>query len=254
AAWAEAYGTNRSFYTRFIIWNCPESGREFIADTNYNIRVKTPAEDFEDETRAARTILCHEGARVEKSPGLGKSFVSAGYGFSFSYPERWFIFDSPFYVPFPDYEGVRDGRLGSILGLPSDQNLEVTLKWLPLTMEKEQMTMGVDERIQARLAGEIQAVPGIISFRQQGFEHFTVAGRKVYRIWGGYTARAPLETKGSALTVEGIFQAASWNIESKAKTLVVLLKTAVFDYQSNLSTPTRDAQDRVLRDFVSAVR
>lgn len=128
AVWVEAFGTNKSFYTRFIVWNCPESGREFIADTNYNLRRKTPKEDFETEMRSAKTIQCHEGAVVESFSDLTKKFESEKYGFTFYYPEYWFVFDSPFYVPFPQYEGVRGRKLGSLLALCSDQNIQITLK------------------------------------------------------------------------------------------------------------------------------
>jgi hypothetical protein len=52
-------------------------------------------------------------------------------------PEQWFMFDSPFYVPFPEYEGIRDQKMGSLLALPSDQNISVTLKWYPQEEKKE---------------------------------------------------------------------------------------------------------------------
>lgn len=255
AAWAEAYGTNKSFYTRFIIWNCPESRREFIADTNYNLRRKTPKEDFEKEMLSARTVECHPGALIERSPELTKKFESEKYGFSFYYPEEWFIFDSPYYVPFPQYEGIRSKEMGSLLGLCSDENISITLKWSPLEeTKKEEMVMGVEQKSLENLTGEIQSRKELKSFENYGIEYFTVNNRKIARIWGECEFKEPENEQQKAFfSGKGIFQAAQWNLENKKKKILVILLTRQYKYATQLSSPTRDLQDKFLRDLINRI-
>jgi len=252
AAWAEAYGTSKSFYTRFIIWNCPESGREFIADTNYNLRRKTPKEDFEKEMLSARTVQCHPGALTERSPELAKKFESDKYGFSFYYPEEWFISDSPYYVPFPQYEGIRGKEMGSLLGLCSDENISVTLRWSPLEeSKKEEMVMGIEQKSLENLTKEIQSRKELDSFENYGIEYFTVNNRKIARIWGRCQFKEPENEQQKAFfTGKGIFQAAQWNLENKKKKIVAILLTRQYKYATEASLPARHLQDKFLRDLI----
>lgn len=250
AVWVEAYGTNKSFYTRFIIWNCPQSGREFIADTNYNIRLKTPEKDFESERRSAQTVSCHEGSMPDKFPDLTRKFHSERYGISYFYPEQWFLFESPFYVPFPQYEGTRDRKMGSLLALPSDQNLQVTLKWYPSLEEKEEMVMGIDQKISESLSKEIESQEDVQSFENQGFESFLISGKKVYKIWGNYKLKNLEEKEKEFYTGDGIFEVSQWNLKEKGKKIVVILKTRNFQYAANVSSPSRHFQDEFLKALV----
>jgi hypothetical protein len=215
AVWVEAYGTNRSFLTRFIVWNCPQSRREFIADTNYNLRLKTPTEDFEREQFSAKTVCCHEGADPERFPDLTQKFSSEKYGFSFDLPEQWFICESPFYVPYPEYEGIRTKKMGSVFVLPSDQNITVTLKWYPLAEEKEEMVMGRDQKILENLKKEIELQGEVQSIQNCGFESFSIVGKKVYRIWGIYKIKNLDEKEMAFFTGDGIYQVNEYELKEK---------------------------------------
>jgi hypothetical protein len=251
AVFVEAFGTNRSFYTRFIIWNCQDSGREFIADTNFNVKFKTPEVDFEAELRSAKTVQCHEGARAEKFPDLTKKISSERYGFSFDYPDRWFMFDSPFYVPFPEYEGIRDQKMGSLLGLPSDQNITVTLRWSPPENESEGMVMGIEQKTRESLVKEVKSLPGIAAVNNLGFESFMVAGKKIDRIWGTINVKNLNEKENEFFAEEGIYQAARWSLENKDITAII--KTRKFRYLGVESVPDRRWQDIFLRDFINKI-
>ena len=252
AVWAEAYGTNKSFYTRFIIWNCPESGREFIADTNYNLVRKTPKEDFEKEMQSARTVQCHEGASTEHSPDLTKKFSSVKYGFSFYYPEEWFMFDSTFYVPFPQYEGIRNREMGSLLGLCSDQNISVTLKWTPLEeAKKEEPFMGVQQRILENLKKEVKSRKDMESIQNHGMEYFSINKKKISRIWGACRFKEPEDEQERAFFPgKGIYQVAQWDLIHKKKKIVIILTTKQYKYGPGVSSPTRHFQDKFLRNFI----
>jgi hypothetical protein len=254
AAWAEAYGTNKIFYTRFIIWNCLESGREFIADTNYNLRLKTPEADFEKERLSAKTICCHEGANPETIPDLTQKFSSEHYKLSFYYPEEWFMFESPFYVPFPEYEGIRDQKMGSLLALQSDQNISVTLKWHPLEEKKEEIVMGVDQQILANLTKEIESQADVQNIQNQGFETFTVSGKKVFKTWGVYKVKNLGEKEKAFYTGDGIYEVAQWDLKEKGKKITILLKTRSYLYQGVASSPSRHFQDKFLSNLVCTIK
>lgn len=82
------YGTfNDVVKTRFIIWNCPETGRQFIADLNINIAMGTPEILHDLQQLSIMTISCHGGVK----PGsiLPRQYKSEKYNLSFYTPEDW---------------------------------------------------------------------------------------------------------------------------------------------------------------------
>ncbi|MDH4270434.1 MAG: hypothetical protein OEW18_00505 [Candidatus Aminicenantes bacterium] len=251
AVWVEAYGTKKIFYTRFIVWNCPQSHREFIADTNYNLFYKTPAEDFEQERKSALSIRCHAGAVSERDDALVGRYATPKYALSFDFPEAWFIDDSPFYVPFPEYEGIRDRRMGSLLGLPSDENVTVVLKWSPLIKTDDRAVMGVSQKVMERLKAEVESEPDVESLQGLGFESFSLSGAKIHRLWGAMKFK-PAEKKDFYFP-EGVFQAALWNIEGKGKEILVILKTKAFRYGTMVSSPRRGSLDKFLNHLIRAI-
>ncbi len=254
AVWVEAFGTDRAFYTRFIVWNCPESQRELIADTNYNLVYQTPEADFEDETRSAHTIRCHEKASAVVGGELDAAWDSPRYRISFRYPERWFFIDSPFYVPFPEYDGVRDYRHGSLLGLCSDQNIRVTLKWEPATSAGPAEVFMTDPAVLARLKEVMTGMADVTTVESHGFETFTVAGKKVRRIWGACEFKEPDDPRQRALyTGKGIFEVAQWEPAGAGRTVSLALVTRQYRYQSATSTPSRASQDLLMRQFLERI-
>jgi len=253
AVYVDAYGTNRAFFTRFLIWNCPDSSREFIADMNYNLSLKTPRQDFETEWRVARTIGCHPGARPENFPDLTSRWESAKYGFAFDHPERWFFLDSPFYVPFAQYEGVRDRIFGSLLGLCSDQNTEITLIWSPIAESPGGASLlGADQAAGRQLRASLASAKSLTSTQEEGSESFRVGKRVVTRLWGKCVFKEPTdEGERRLFGPRGVFEAARWEIPEKGKSATLVLLTREFQYQNQFSNPSRDALDRVLRKFVA---
>jgi hypothetical protein len=256
AVWVEAYGTNKIFYTRFIIWNCPESGREFIADTNYNLQVKTPEEDFETEFRSAKTVRCHEVAHSESFSDLTKIIESRDYGFSFCIPDRWFMFESSYYVPFPQYEGIRNDKMGSLLGLCSDQNISVTLKWYPLEeSQEEEQVMGIQQETRRLLLEEIKSQKDIENFQNHGMENFEVDRIKVSRIWGACDFKEfENQNANEFYTGKGIYQAARWNLAKARKKIVVILLTRQYRYGTAVSSPVRGVHDTFLKTIIQSMK
>jgi hypothetical protein len=255
AVWVEAYGTNKSFYTRFIIWNCPESGREFIADTNYNLQVKTPEEDFATEMRSAKTVRCHKDAPTESFSDLTKKIESKNYGFSFCIPDEWFMFDSPYYVPFPQYEGIRNQKMGSLLGLCSDQNISVTLKWYPLEeSQEEEQVMGIQQEARRNLLQEMKSQKDVENFQNHGMENFKVDDLKVTRIWGTCDFKELDDQNANEFyTGKGIYQAARWNLANAKKKIVMILFTRQYRYGTAVSSPVRNMHDTFLKTIIQSM-
>lgn len=253
AVWVEAYGTNKMFYSRYIIWNCPQSGREFIADTNYNIRARTPKDDFETEMRSAKTIQCHPEAQIEHFPDLTNRFESEKCGFSFYYPERWFMFDSPFYVPFPEYDGIRNREMGSLLGLCSDRGIKVTLKWAQEDeSQQEEQVMGIQQQLMESLINEIKSYTDVEDIQNYGMENFTVNDKKITRIWGACQFKGPdNENERQFFTGKGVYQVAQWNQEKKK--IMVILTTKQYRYGPAVSSPARSFHDEFLKDFIPRI-
>lgn len=256
-AWfVEAYGTRRRFYTRFIVWNCPESGREFIADTNYNLVTRTPQSDFAEERRSAQTIRCHPQAAVTRSPGLNVEFPDTRYGFSFFHPERWFFSDSPYYVPYPEYEGIRGPGTGSLLGLCSDENLRVILSWEPLPEEETKGTfLGADMNAIRSLTTRLKGRSDLGEFQAHGTERFQVDGRAIDRTWGAYAYPVQKDKPETEMyTGSGIFQAARWDLPEAGKRLTVILLTKAYEDHGVSSQPVRETLDRFLRELIGSVQ
>jgi hypothetical protein len=248
AVFVEAFGTKHAFRTRFIVWNCPESGREFIADTNYNLVAKTPVEDFEAERRSARTLACHDGAPVERFPDLHERFAGNRVGFTFDYPERWFLMDSPFYVPFPQYEGIRDENTGSLLLLCSDQNVRVVLQWGPAP---ETADPAAAKTLDKLVAGR----DDIVNPTSIGSETFRIGDKTLTRIWGDCSFKEPEDKDDKDFfTGRGIYQAARWLLPERKKAITAIMTVREYSYSNHPSRPDRDILDRFVRDLVLSIR
>jgi len=59
AFFSEATFGKGSIYTRFIVWNCPQTNRQFVADCNINLRRGTPKEMLEVQKLITQTVCCH---------------------------------------------------------------------------------------------------------------------------------------------------------------------------------------------------
>ncbi len=104
--------------TRFIVWNCPDTSRQFIADININQARQTPPEIFDVERLSALTIRCHGDHHMKPGePPLNSVYNSAELGMSFQLPANWHT------EPFARKEWYPDGvtrESGSLWTLLTD--------------------------------------------------------------------------------------------------------------------------------------
>ncbi len=121
--------------TRFIVWNCPESGRQFISDCNINIARNTPERLFNLQTdEIANTICCHGSKTHGKNKNLPQFVEYENENVSFDLPDNWrsnrFIVnpnsdkDKPGHYP----DGMTKYR-GTVWNLLSDSEKEITFVW-----------------------------------------------------------------------------------------------------------------------------
>lgn len=113
-------------HTRFIIWNCPESGRQLIADTNINIRMGTPAGLLDLQREMAISTSCHAEHLPEDAGFPGGRIEFPRFGLSFAVPEDWRSRE------YPDPDRYPEGLTavsGSLWTLPTDSRKMIERHW-----------------------------------------------------------------------------------------------------------------------------
>lgn len=237
----------RDFYRPFfIVWNCPETGRQFIADMNYNISFHTPRAELEAEFETTlKTLACHPGAPTQETPGHVVPYESERFGVSFRHPLHWYVFESPYGVPHPAYKGIRDRSVGSLLAWLQDRQVELKLAWKPRPPagEEEPGLMGssaADIQEATKFAGGIE---GIKSFAPQAGETITAGGRKVFKLLGIATNTEPEQTTPQFIPKSRMMVLLA-DGERTGKRLLVAVKIDFYGVDGVFHTPVRDIFDR----------
>ncbi len=186
----------RGFYSaHFLIWNCPETGRQFIADMNYNTDLRTPRAELEDQIRAVtETLACHKGAPVRSLESHPILYESPRFDLAFSHPADWFVVESPYAVPHPDYRGIRDRHVGSVLARPKDRPTALTFRWEPTGQRQEGEREGMvgSVRLYRRAVDVAGEMDGVGAFYPQASESLTASGRKVMKLLGRVVKDRPV--------------------------------------------------------------
>jgi len=115
-----------AIYTRFIVWNCPRTNRQFIADCNINLRRGTPKELLQVQKLITQTVCCHKGRTPKTIPGLSKKYKSSEWNLSFDTPENWNTADFPDKEWFPQGISKENGSLWTLL---TDSEKHIELFW-----------------------------------------------------------------------------------------------------------------------------
>jgi hypothetical protein len=147
AYWVEGTIYKNTVKTRFIIWNCPESGRQFIADTNVNKRLETPDELLILQTDITKTIGCHGEISVHLNKTLDSEYKSDALKISFLKPSIW---STEIYEDKKWYPNGVNSQKGSLWTLPIGSEKLVIKKWknkkLPVTKETlKQLIEGLEK-------------------------------------------------------------------------------------------------------------
>jgi hypothetical protein len=178
----------REFYrARFLIWNCPETGRQFIADMNYNVRLGTPIAELQAEIDATtKTLSCHPGAPTSPVPGHVVRYDEPRFGLSFSHPLRWYVFESPYAVPHPAYQGVRNDSIGSLLAWLKDRRVRMGFIWeqKPRNAETDTVAMVGDVERARSVVSLMRELEGVEKFSPEASEELAAPGYTLLKVLG----------------------------------------------------------------------
>lgn len=138
--------------TRFIVWNCPESGRQFVSDCNINLALNTPEEYFKVQVQdITQSIHCHAPYEERKTEKLSHFIAYDTLGIHFQLPQFW---HSDLYVvsensdrKMPGY--FKDGlnrKNGVIWNLITDSEKKVNLVWKQISAKLTSESFASDLR------------------------------------------------------------------------------------------------------------
>ncbi len=90
----DAYFVDGTIYdgaikTRFIVWNCDQTGRQFTSDCNVNKSLGTADDRLELQYEITRTICCHDGCESSPSEELSQPYSAPEWQVSFQVPSEW---------------------------------------------------------------------------------------------------------------------------------------------------------------------
>lgn len=132
ALFAEGSFGNGAVHTRFIVWNCPQTNRQFTADCNINLKRKTPKKFLELQYLITQTACCHKGTKSMVVEQLPQKYEYKEWDVSFSIPENWRTNVYPDSTWFPNGPTKENGSLWTLL-TNSGKHLE--LHWNKTTTE-----------------------------------------------------------------------------------------------------------------------
>jgi hypothetical protein len=185
AVYAEALPGKPFYRAQFLIWNCSESKRQFIADMNYNVSYRTPISELQTQIDATtKTLACHDGAPIAQVPGHVSRYDQPRFGLSFSHPLRWYVFESPYAVSHPAYQGLRDSTIGSVLAWLKDRRVRIGFIWTPLpqpTAEDTTLMAGSVQKARAVMAltSELEKQASFVPWAS---EEVTIGKRQVLKV------------------------------------------------------------------------
>jgi hypothetical protein len=237
----------REFYRAFfLIWNCPESGRQFIADMNYNVQYLTPRAELEAEFATTYyTLVCHPGAPTRELPDHVERFDSQRFGICFDHPLRWYVFENPYGVPHPEYRGLRNKEIGSLLAHLQDMTTDIFFKWETLPDEQADDTEYMGNSVaQYRAAITCaNAIDQVESFEYDEAETVTINGHKVFKLFGDVKRKAPAEPVPGFVPDARAMVVLMDDQQGKRRLQVVLIVDE-YEVDGTSRRPARDIFDR----------
>jgi hypothetical protein len=228
--------------TKFIVWNCPETKRQFIADCNINVRRGTPQKLLDIQEEITLSVECHGRENALRDSSLTKRFVSEKYNLSFWTPENWRTHDYNDKEWFP--EGLTDTN-GTVWTLLTDSEKYVELRW---NAEKKEVSQELFKQYIEQIEGD--SVVTKVTLKLINFSLEGIQAKEDYLVGEGmfdYNLRA----NGREITKPFRFKAFLWNNRNKTYFLLASMVSLqeVWNIPVDLS-PTDETFDRYVRDEV----
>ncbi|MCP4704217.1 MAG: hypothetical protein GY865_06380 [candidate division Zixibacteria bacterium] len=148
--------------TRFIVWNCEKTNRQFTADCNVNLKMGTLEDKLKLQYEITSTICCHEDCTISDNTKLPKSYTSKEWELSFNKPRAWRTLPFETKQWFPD--GINKTK-GTLWTLMTNSQKVVELYWSKHkeTLSNEKLLKSLDNLIIDSLQAKLS--PGIVSYK-----------------------------------------------------------------------------------------
>ena len=214
--------------TRFVVWNCEETGRQFTSDCNINFSYGTPEKYLALENEMTHTVCCHTPCKPAEMDGSMPVFRSEEFNVSFVRPVEWTPHTFETKTWFPDGPSDTNGTLWT---LPTNSELKIDLAWFP---KEDELTDDVMKRLAQTLVLDSAAVVDTTAIIRHEVKSCVKDGRR-FHATGTYDL---LNTTGKEPYVDPyLFHAWIWNQGEQTRLLVVgdIHTTSVWNRPNDLT-------------------
>ncbi len=203
----EAYFVDGTIYdgrikTRFIVWNCDQTGRQFTSDCNVNLSLGTNPNYLREQDDITHTICCHGTCGPHITDADNQLWELKAYNLTFVKPVKWRTneFQAPTW--FPDGHTATNGSLWT---LPTDGEKRIDLLWRP---KEDSLSSGLMREMIGELVVDTTTSEDTVGISSFELETGSVDPRK----WSGAGKFYLRDSRGEEpFTDEYSFGAHLWN-------------------------------------------
>jgi hypothetical protein len=243
ACFVEGTIYNGAVRTIFIVWNCPQTGRQFIADCNINQARGTATSFLDLQRQIALTTCCHGQTISVDNPLLIQEVKSDKFNFSFRIPPDWRTREFPSPKWFPTGMTLTNGTLWTLL-TTSEKHIELAWDQSDLALTDEHMEFFLNKLRQnpIQIDGLTMNIKGL-RLEEVRFEGGRLIGNGVYK----YVT----QVGGKELEIPYIFRAFLWKDGPRTNFLLASMAALKEMWQiPNDLTPSPEMIDRFVREEV----
>ena len=232
--------------TIFIVWNCQQTGRQFISDCNINKRKGTQDDLLNLQIDITRSISCHGQPHTVDDSLLRQKYSSDPYNLAFFIPESWHTdeFNNPDWFP----EGMSDEN-GSLWTLLTDSEKYVELRWIPAGK-------GVSTELFYSFIEEMQDTFMITAGTRITLSNFEIERMdvEVGRLKGSGSFRRTVEIDEKIQQISFVFEAFLWEDERIYFLLASIISLEEWWQMPNDLSPSKDTIVRFIEDMAESIR
>jgi hypothetical protein len=243
ACFVEGTIYNGTVRTIFIVWNCPQTGRQFIADTNINQARDTPTAFLDLQRQIALTTCCHGQTISVDNPLLIQEVQSDKFNLSFRIPPDWRTREFPSPKWFPTGMTPTNGTLWTLL-TTSEKHIELAWYRSDQALTRELMEFSLNKLRQ----NPIQLEGLTLNIKEIRLEEVRLEGG---RLIGNGAYKYAAQVGGKEFEIPYIFRAFLWTDGPRTHFLLASMAALKEMWQiPNDLTPSPEVIDRFVREEV----
>ena len=212
----KAYFVDATIYgrikTRFIVWNCEETGRQFTSDCNVNIFLGTNTDYLELQDTMTHTICCHGTCPSSPTDADMELYRSDKYNLSFVKPAVWHTSEYQDPTWFPEGPSDTNGTLWTLL---TDSEKHIDLAWRP---KVDKLTPDVMNEMLQALVLDTTLGKDTAAISQYILDS---AAMSQGRLYGSGTLGLHYKGEGEPYTDDFVFVSTLWNKGDRTYLLLV---------------------------------